>query len=249
MSQKTILVCNDDGFFSYGIQQLAMVASEFGNVIVIAPDRQQSAVGHAITIQTPLRANKVKMPNGRDAIAVTGTPADCIKLAHDKLLGDIKPDLILSGINHGSNAGINMLYSGTVSAATEGAILGYPSIAVSCTSFEEQLDMSGCEETARRLIKLVLEEGLPPYMILNANVPKGPFTELKWTRMARSRYVEEYDGRIDPYNRPYYWMTGKFEVLEQGDDLDVVAIQKGFASVTPVQYDLTDYEYLKKKIL
>jgi len=245
---KTILVCNDDGFFSYGIQQLAMVASEFGKVIVIAPDRQQSAVGHAITIQTPLRANKVKMPNGMDAIAVTGTPADCIKLAHDKLLDGVKPDLVLSGINHGSNAGINMLYSGTVSAATEAAILGYPAIAVSCTSFDEKPDMSGCEETTRRLIKLVLEEGLPPYMILNANIPKGPFTDIKWTKMARSRYIEEYDGRVDPYNRPYYWMTGKFEILEEGEDLDVHVINKGFASVTPVQYDLTDYSYLKKRL-
>lgn len=247
MSEKTILVCNDDGFFSYGIQQLAKVASEFGKVIVIAPDRQQSAVGHAITIQTPLRANRVKMPNGMDAIAVNGTPADCVKLAHDKLITDVKPDLILSGINHGSNAGINILYSGTVSAASEGAILGYPAIAVSCTSFEEKPDMSGCEETARRLIKLVLDDGLPPNMILNANIPPGPFTELKWTRMARSRYAEEYDGRVDPYNRPYYWMTGKFEVLEEGDDLDVITIRNGFASVTPIQYDLTDYTYLNNK--
>ncbi|TNE73129.1 5'/3'-nucleotidase SurE [bacterium] len=245
MSKKNILVCNDDGFFSYGIQQLAEVASEFGNVIVIAPDRQQSAVGHAITIQTPLRANKVKMPNGMDAIAVTGTPADCVKLAHDKLL-DIKPDLILSGINHGSNAGINMLYSGTVSAATEGAILGYPAIAVSCTTFDERPDMSGCQETARILIEKVFKHGLPQGTILNANIPAGPFKGIKWTRMAKSRYVEEYDGRIDPYNRPYYWMTGKFEILEDGDDLDVLAIEQGFASVTPVQYDLTDYALLKK---
>ena len=244
MSKKTLLICNDDGFFSHGIQKLAEVASEFGNVVIVAPDRQQSAVGHAITIQTPLRANKVKMPNGMDAIAVTGTPADCVKLAHDKLL-DVKPDMVISGINHGSNAGINILYSGTVSAATEGAILGYPSIAVSCTSFDEAPDMSGCQETARRLIRHVLENGMPENLILNANIPPGPFTELKWTRMAKSKYVEEYDGRVDPFNRPYYWMTGKFRVLEEGDDLDVIAIQNGFASVSPIQFDLTDYTYLK----
>lgn len=243
-SRKTILICNDDGFFSHGIQCLAEVAAEFADIVVIAPDRQQSAVGHAITIQTPLRANKVKMPNGMDAIAVTGTPADCVKLAHDKLLTN-KPDLVLSGINHGSNAGINILYSGTVSAATEAAILGYPAIAVSCTSFDEKPDMSGCQETTRRLIKHVFENGLPPHMILNVNAQPGPFREIKWTRMARSRYVEEYDGRLDPHNRPYYWMTGKFEVLEQGDDLDVIAIEQGFASVTPIQYDLTDYSFLK----
>lgn len=244
-SKKTILICNDDGFFSAGIQKLAEVAAEFADILIIAPDRQQSAVGHAITIQTPLRANKVKMPNGMDAIAVTGTPADCVKLAHDKLL-DKKPDLILSGINHGSNAGINILYSGTVSAASEGTILGYPSIAVSCTSFDEEADMSGCQETTRMLIKHVFEHGLPQNVILNANIPPGPLKALKWTRMARSRYVEEYDGRMDPHNRPYYWMTGKFELLEEGEDLDVTAIAQGFASVTPIQYDLTDYTLLKK---
>lgn len=245
MPGKNILVCNDDGYFSYGIQQLVEVATEFGKVTVVAPDRQQSAVGHAITIQDPLRANKVKMPNGLDAIAVTGTPADCIKLAHDKLL-DFKPDLVISGINHGSNAGINILYSGTVSAATEAAILGYPAIAVSCTSFDEKPDMSGCQETARRLIDKVLTYGLPKNTLLNANSPEGPFKELRWTKMGMSRYVEEFEERIDPFNRPYYWMTGKFELLEDGADVDILAINKGYSSVTPIQFDMTDHALLEK---
>jgi 5'-nucleotidase len=239
-----ILVCNDDGYYSKGILALVEVASKYGDVLVIAPDRQQSAVGHSITISTPLRANKVKMSNGMDAIAINGTPADCIKLAHDKLL-DAKPDIVLSGINHGSNAGINIIYSGTVSAATEATILGYPAIAVSCKEFAEDADMSGCQEAAGRMIEFVLKNGLPKGITLNINAPAGPLKGLKWSRQADSRYIEEYDGRVDPHNRPYFWMTGKFELLAEGEDLDVRLIDDGYGSVTPIQYDLTAHEILK----
>ncbi len=239
-----ILVCNDDGYYSPGIMALVETAAKYGEVVVIAPDRQQSAVGHAITVTQPLRANKVKMLNGKYAIAVNGTPADCIKLAHDKLL-DVKPDLVLSGINHGSNAGINTIYSGTVSAATEATILGYRAIAVSCVEFSEDADLSGCCEAADKLIRLVLDNGLPPGVLLNLNAPAGPLKGLYWTRQANSRYVEEYEGRMDPYNRPYYWITGKFEVLEKGEDLDVEMLKQGFGAVTPIQYDLTAYKALE----
>lgn len=240
-----ILICNDDGFYSPGIQALTEVAQRYGDVRVIAPDRQQSAVGHSITISTPLRANKVKMPSGLDATAVNGTPADCIKLAHDKLM-DLKPDLVLSGINHGSNAGINIIYSGTVSAATEATILGYPAIAVSCADFAEDADLTGCQEAAARVIEYVLKNGLPKGITLNVNAPAGPLTGIVWTKQADSRYVEEYDGRVDPFNRPYYWMTGKFELLENGNDLDVSVIEDGKATVTPIQYDLTAHSYFQE---
>ena len=152
MSDKKplILVCNDDGIFSPGIKALAEVAEEFGDVVIVAPDRQQSAVGHAITMSVPLRANEMTVASKYKGFAVNGTPADCVKLAHGNLL-ERKPDLVLSGINHGSNAGINILYSGTVSAATEGTILGYPSIAVSCTAYPEDADLKGAQEAARRL--------------------------------------------------------------------------------------------------
>lgn len=239
-----ILICNDDGFYSPGIQALAEVGQQFGDIVVIAPDRQQSAVGHSITISTPLRANKVKMQSGIDAIAVNGTPADCIKLAHDKLL-DRKPDLVLSGINHGSNAGINIIYSGTVSAATEATILGYPAIAVSCVDYAEDADLSGCQQAAALVVDFVLKNGLPRGITLNVNAPSGPMKELVWTKQADSRYVEEYDGRVDPFNRPYYWMTGKFELLENGNDLDVSVIEQGKASVTPIQYDLTAHKFFE----
>ncbi len=245
MSSKKplILVSNDDGFFSPGIRALAQVAEEFGEVIIAAPDREQSAVGHAITILSPLRVNEVLVAKKYRAFTVNGTPADCIKLAHGNLL-DRKPDLILSGINHGSNAGINALYSGTVSAATEGTILGYPSIAVSCTDFAEDADLSGAQEAARRVIKYVLKNGLKRGVTLNVNAPKGKFEGIEWSRMADSRYVEEYEDRVDPFNRAYYWLTGKFELLDENEDADIKILGKGKASVTPIQYDLTDYALL-----
>lgn len=239
-----ILVSNDDGVFSNGIKALAEVASEFGEVAVVAPDHEQSAMGHAITVQVPLRANKIEIDRKYQGFAVNGTPADCVKLAHSQLL-DRKPDLVVSGINHGSNAGINIMYSGTVSAATEGTILGYPSIAVSCTDDSDDADLSGCKEAARRVIRFVLNNGLPKGVTLNVNAPSGDFKGIKWTRMADSRYVEEYESRKDPYNRAYYWLTGKFELLDEGDDADIHILEEGLSSVTPIQYDLTAYHLLE----
>ncbi len=244
-SKPLILVCNDDGIFSPGIKALAEVASEFGEVVVVAPDRQQSAVGHAITMSVPLRANEMTVAKKYKGFAVNGTPADCVKLAHGNLL-DRKPDLVLSGINHGSNAGINILYSGTVSAATEGTILGYPSIAVSCTAYPEQADLKGAQEAARRVVKFVLNKGLPKGVTLNVNAPEGEFKGIQWSRMADSRYVEEYEDRVDPFNRAYYWLTGQFELLDEGNDSDIHILNEGNATVTPIQYDLTDYNLLKE---
>jgi 5'-nucleotidase len=238
-----ILVCNDDGIFSPGIRALAEVASEFGDVEIVAPDRQQSAVGHAITVTLPLRASSFQLDQKFHGQAISGTPADCIKLAHDQLL-DRKPDLIVSGINHGSNAGINILYSGTVSAATEGTILGYPSIAVSCTDFDEEADLNGAQEAARRVIRMVLNHGLPRGVTLNLNAPAGELQGIKWARQADSRYVEEFEGRVDPHNRPYYWITGTLQLLDEGEDLDINVLKKGYASLTPIQYDMTAYKLL-----
>lgn len=239
-----ILICNDDGIFAPGIKALAEVASEFGEVEIVAPDRQQSAVGHAITVTTPLRSSNFQLDEQFHGQAVTGTPADCIKLAHDQLLKR-KPDLVVSGINHGSNAGINILYSGTVSAATEGTILGYPSIAVSCTNYEEDADLEGPKEAARRVIRYVLNNGLPPGITLNLNVPAGELKGIRWARQANSRYVEEFEGRIDPHNRSYYWLTGRLQLLEEGDNIDINVLERGYASLTPIQYDLTAFRLLK----
>ena len=244
-NDRHILVCNDDGIFAPGIRALAEVAAEFGKVSIIAPDTQQSAVGHAITVHYPLRVTDFEINDKLSGQAVSGTPADCVKLAHDQLLKQ-KPDIVLSGINHGSNAGINLLYSGTVSAATEGTILGYPSIAVSCTEFSESADLSGCQEAARRVLRYIIENGLPSGITLNVNAPAGPLKSLSWTRQARSRYVDEFEGRVDPSNRPYFWTTGTLEVLEEGDDLDLNVLKKGRGSVTPIQYDLTANDFFRK---
>ena len=242
---RMILVCNDDGIFAPGIKALAEVAAEFGNVSIIAPDTQQSAVGHAITVNDPLRVTDFEINEQMTGQAVSGTPADCVKLAHDQLM-QRKPDLVLSGINHGSNAGINLIYSGTVSAATEGTILGYPSIAVSCTEFSQSADLSGAQEATRRVIRYVLKHGLPRGITLNINAPSGPLRSLKWTKQANSRYVEEFEGRVDPHNRPYFWITGKLEILEEGDHLDLNVLKKGIGSVTPIQYDLTSHNFYEK---
>ncbi|MFH5831564.1 5'/3'-nucleotidase SurE [Halalkalibaculum sp. DA3122] len=239
-----ILVCNDDGIFAPGIRALAEVADEFGDVEIIAPDRQQSAVGHAVTVSTPLRSRAFQIDHRFNGQAVSGTPADSVKLAHDQLL-QRKPDLVVSGINHGSNAGINILYSGTVSAATEGTILGYPSLAVSCTDYDEDADLSGAKDAARRVIGWILSEGLPKGVTLNLNAPSGPLKGIKWARMANSRYVEEFEGRVDPNNRNYYWMTGRMQLLDEGDDMDLSVLEKGYASLTPIQYDMTAYTLLK----
>lgn len=240
-----ILVCNDDGIFAPGILALADVADEFGQVEIIAPDRQQSAVGHAITMSTPLRSRSFQIDGRFNGQAVTGTPADSVKLGHDQLL-DRKPDLVVSGINHGSNAGINILYSGTVSAATEGTILGLPSIAVSCTDYDEDTDLSGAKEAARKVIKYVLENGLPKGVTLNLNVPAGPLKGIRWARQANSRYIEEFEGRVDPHNNSYYWMKGTMELLDEAEDVDIKVLERGYASLTPIQYDMTAYELMKE---
>jgi 5'-nucleotidase len=248
MSKKDsplILVCNDDGIFAPGILALAEVADEFGQVEIVAPDRQQSAVGHAITMSTPLRSRSFQIDGRFNGQAVTGTPADSVKLGHDQLL-DRKPDLVVSGINHGSNAGINILYSGTVSAATEGTILGYPSIAVSCTAYDEEADLSGAQEAARKVIDYVFTNGLPKGVTLNLNAPAGPLQGIKWALQANSRYVEEFDDRVDPHNESYYWLTGKMELLEEGEDIDVKVLEKGFATLTPIQYDMTAYSLMEE---
>lgn len=245
-ADRMILVCNDDGIFAPGIRALAEVAKEFGEVTVIAPDRQQSAVGHSITVSDPLRATPFQINSKMQGQAVNGTPADCVKLSHDKLMHK-KPDLVLSGINHGSNAGINIIYSGTVSAATEATILGYPAIAVSCTEYSESADLAGAREATRRAVRYVLKNGLPAGITLNVNAPAGSLKGMKWARQANSRYVEEFEGRVDPHNKPYFWITGRLEILDKGDDLDLNVLKQGYATITPIQYDLTAHSFYQKQ--
>jgi 5'-nucleotidase len=236
-----ILVCNDDGIAAPGLAALAEALREVGEVTVVAPDRQQSAVGHAITMNRPLRVVAHRSEGTFFGHAVEGTPADAVKLAV-KCLMDRKPDLVVSGINHGSNTAVNILYSGTVSAATEGTILGIPSIAISLTTYGEA-DFRYAGRIAARLARTVIARGLPPGVLLNVNVPALPEEEIrgmKITRQGESSWDDTFDVRRDPANREYYWLTGEMRITDTDPDTDQVAIRDGYVSVTPIRYDLTD---------
>lgn len=244
-----ILVCNDDGIGAPGIAALASAMDGLGEIVVVAPIDEQSAVGHAITVRDPVRARgyPFEVPSGEIvAHAVSGTPADCVKLAVNQLL-DRKPDLVVSGINRGPNTAVNVIYSGTVSAATEAAILGIDAIAFSHCAWTGA-DYEAAGVIARRIAERVRKRGLPPGILLNVNVPDLPLEEIRGimaTRQARSRWEESFSERRDPFDQPYYWMSGKFVNLDEGEETDISAIDAGYVSVTPIHYDLTAYEFLK----
>ena len=243
-----ILVANDDGVDAAGIAALATAMHGLGTVAVVAPFQEQSAVGHAITIRDPMRVHPWAFdgPDGPVwARAVTGTPADCVKIAVQKLLPR-PPDLVVSGINHGPNTAVNVLYSGTVSAATEAAILGIPSIAVSHADWRPD-DFEAAGRVAAALAARVLAEGLPDSVLLNVNVPGRAHPEIagvRVTRQARARWEEEFEERRDPMDRPYYWLGGRFVDLDGGPDTDLAALADGYVSVTPLHLDLTAHAHL-----
>lgn len=238
-----ILISNDDGIDSDGILALAASLDGLGTLAVVAPLHEQSAVGHAITVRDPMRA----LPSAFElaarsvwARAVTGTPADCVKIAVQKLLPRA-PDLVVSGINHGPNTAVNVLYSGTVSAATEATILGIPSIAMSHCDWSPT-DWDGAQRTARSTAERVLSAGLPPGVLLNVNVPPGDIRGTRITRQARSRWEEEFEERHDPIGRPYYWLGGRFVDLDEGQDTDTTAVAEGYVSITPLHADMTAHD-------
>ena len=236
-----ILICNDDGIDAPGIHALAGELRKIARVTVVAPDRQQSAVGHAITMNHPLRAVPFHKNGEFFGYAVDGTPADCVKLAVKFLLKE-KPDLVVSGINHGSNTAINIIYSGTVSAATEGTILGIPSIAVSLTTYAAA-DFGYAARIAARIAEMVMERGLPQGTLLNVNVPALPEKEIrgiKVTVQGKSSWEDTFDVRRDPANREYFWLTGHMKVTDTDPETDQVAVLEGYVSVTPIHYDITD---------
>ncbi len=244
-----ILLCNDDGIRAAGLQSLAAALDGLGDLVVVAPESEQSAVGHAITTRDPVRAHAVdfSVPSGSiPAYAVTGTPADCVKLACHELL-DARPTLVVSGINHGPNTAVNVLYSGTVSAATEASILGMDAVAVSlCDWSATDFEVAG--RWARRVAKTVLRSGLPQGTLLNVNVPARPADEIQGlavTRQARSRWEEGFEERTDPADRSYYWLAGTFVDLDEGQETDTRAIENGYVSVTPLQHDLTAHDALE----
>lgn len=238
--KPNILVVNDDGITAPGIKNLIDVMMELGNVVVVAPDGPQSGMGHAITIGKPLRFDRVDLYPGVEMYKCSGTPVDCVKLAVNKIFKGKKPDLCVSGINHGLNNSINVIYSGTMSAAVEGAIENIPSIGFSLDDFSQQADFSHCKQYIKTISEQVLEHGLPLATLLNVNFPNGADLKgIKICRQANAKWAEEFDERKDPYERPYYWLTGVFQNYDKGEDTDVWALEHGFVSVVPVQFDLT----------
>lgn len=241
MSRPLILVSNDDGYDSPGIYALVMSLRRIADVVVCAPATQQSAVGHAITVQTPLRARPINRGPHFTGWAVEGTPADSVKLGVSTLIKR-KPDLVVSGINHGMNTSINVIYSGTVSAATEGAILGIPAIAMSLASHSLKADMSAAAAFARKIAAEVLKRGLPKGTLLNVNVPDVPPGEIKGvavTRQGRSWWDDGFEARRDPVGRDYYWLVGEY-VWDDNPLADDIALRGNMISVTPLHYSLTD---------
>ncbi len=242
-----VLLTNDDGIFADGIQELSKAMQKIAAVYIVAPDRERSAVGHAITMHHPLRADKVKLYHNPNlpAWAVNGTPSDCVKLAVEAILPE-RPDIIISGINRGANLGTDVLYSGTVSAAVEGVISGLPSIAVSLTAVENP-DYTLAAEFAAKLSKIVLKNALPQGTLLNVNVPGIPREDICGvvvTRLGITRYNNEFQERVDPRGRSYYWMAG--EVIEETScsDTDLSAIRCNNISVSPIHFDFTNYEVM-----
>ena len=236
----TILVVNDDGITAPGIKALMHVMKELGRVVVVAPDSPQSGMGHAITIGKPLRLDEVDLYEGIEMYRCSGTPVDCVKLAVTKIFRGQKPDLCVSGINHGLNNSINVLYSGTMSAAVEGAIESILSIGFSLDDYSMHANFEHCLKFIKEIALQVLQNGLPAGTLLNVNFPNThEIKGIKICRQANAKWAEEFDERTDPYKRPYYWLTGVFQNNDKGEDTDVWALEHNYASVVPVQFDMT----------
>jgi len=236
---RTILVTNDDGYFSPGIEALADALRPLGHVIIVAPQTEASAVGHALTLRRPLRLELIRS----DVYAVDGTPTDCVNIAIDEVLTQ-RPDLIVSGINKGLNIGDDVTYSGTVAGALEGALLGYQAIAVSMQSTVGDWDFGPASSLAATLSAAILERPLPGRTFLNVNVPQGPVNGVRATVQARRNHITKVDQRLDPRQRPYFWIEEAQDDWEHEPRSDRQAILDGFASVTPLQPDLTDHDAL-----
>lgn len=244
MAKPLILVSNDDGITAPGIRMLVRVAMKIGEVVVVAPDGPQSGMGHAITIGNTLRLDRsIALEDlGVEAYECSGTPADCVKLAKHHVLRERTPDLVVSGINHGSNSSISVLYSGTMSAAIEAAIEGLPAIGFSLCDYGHGADFSHTEAYVEKIIRQAIENRIPENTALNVNFPKKsdePIKGIKICRQAHAKWQEEFDERLDPNNRKYYWMTGSFVNFDKGEDTDEWALVNNYISIVPCQFDLT----------
>ncbi|MFT7331700.1 MAG: 5'-nucleotidase [Roseivirga sp.] len=242
-----ILVTNDDGITAPGIRKLIAIMNTIGDVVVVAPDSPQSGMGHAITIDSTLTCDKLRVDNGSQVeYKCSGTPADCVKLAVREVL-DRKPDLCVSGINHGSNSSVNVIYSGTMSAAIEAGIEGIPAIGFSLLDYSWDANFDLLEDEIVKITKNVLKNGLPEGVVLNVNFPKiDNFKGIKICRQAKGNWEETFDKRVNPNGKEYYWLSGKFTNLDKGEDTDIWALEHNYVSVVPVQFDLTAHHFIQK---
>lgn len=248
--EPIILITNDDSIHAPGIRALVEAVRGLGKIVVVAPDKPQSGMGHAITIGNPLRLQKMHLFTDVESYSCSGTPVDCVKLAVDKVLHR-KPDICLSGINHGANHSINVIYSGTMSAALEASIESIPSIGFSLLDLSIEADFTAATHYARLLVEQMLKKPIAePHLCLNVNIPKGERNSIKGIKICRqayAKYDEEFDERRDPNGKRYYWLTGVFVNFDKGKDTDVWALKNNYVSVVPVQFDLTNMP-LKKKL-
>lgn len=244
MTKPLILITNDDGIHAPGLRTLIRVMRQLGDVLVVAPDKAMSGMGHAVTITSPLRVHKLAEETGYTEYSCTGTPADCIKLGQKAILGR-NPDLIVSGINHGSNSSVNVIYSGTMAAVLEGAMENIPSIGFSLNDYAYAADFSKCEPYILSIARNVIEKGLPAYTCLNVNIPAvngSPIKGIKVVRQAMAFWDEKFDQRKDPHERDYFWLTGIFRNRDEGEDTDEWALSNNYVSVVPVHFDLTSHK-------
>ncbi len=248
-SKPVILITNDDGITAPGIRALYEAVKDLGQIVIVAPDKPQSGMGHAITIGHPLRLQPSDLFPGIDAYSCSGTPVDCVKLAVDKVLHR-KPDLCLSGINHGPNHSINVIYSGTMSAAMEAAIENIPAVGFSLMDHSINADFSAAQHYARVITEKMLKDKPTKHILLNVNIPNFPLSEIKGYKICKqayAKYQEKFLERKDPSGKKYYWLTGEFVNFDNGRDSDVWALANNYVSVVPVQFDLTNYD-LKTKL-
>ncbi|HMU45701.1 MAG TPA: 5'/3'-nucleotidase SurE [Chitinophagaceae bacterium] len=242
--RPVILITNDDGVTAPGLKNLVEAVKDLGKIVVVAPDKPQSGMGHAITIGQPLRLHRIITDDNIETWSCTGTPVDCVKLAVDKVLHR-KPDICLSGINHGANHSINVIYSGTMSAAVEAAIESIPSVGFSLLDYSIEADFSGARKFVRIIVEKMLQSSLDKHTVLNVNIPPVPPELLKGYKICRqayAKYEEDFIERNDPHGRNYYWLTGEFVNFDKGKDTDVWALANNYVSVVPVQFDLTNYK-------
>ena len=243
-----ILLTNDDGMNAKGIHALINELNTMAEIYVAAPDSERSGTGHAITVFDPVKAVEIKIPGIKQGWLVGGTPVDCVKLAIGKLIHE-KIDLVVSGINHGSNLGTDVLYSGTVSAAAEGIIMGCPSISVSLNSYRDDVDFDFSAQFTRRVIEAVMPQGIEKTTLLNINIPLLIPDDIKGVRITKlglRNYDNLFEERRDPRGNTYYWLGGGVLVEEQHEDSDVYAVEQGYISITPIHLDLTDYKLMER---